>query len=87
MVWFVWLGEETWLFVDIVWPVVVLKPLLVDAVKWCLGAGIGPGAWKWLFGVDGLEFVGVKQVADADSLCWTIFWQAAQNKKKDNKQI
>ena len=53
------------------------KPLLVGdgAGWWCLGAP-PTTVEKWLFGVDGREFVGVKHEVDEDNLCWTIFWHA-----------
>jgi len=58
------------------------NPLLVGdgAGRWCLGAPpITPE--KWLFGVDGREFVGVKQDVEVDNLCCTIFWHA-ENKQR-----
>lgn len=60
----------------------VTKPLLMDVeLQGNLGVVTGaPGGWKWLLGVDGREFVGVRHVTDWDSLWWTIFWHAEKQK-------
>lgn len=53
------------------WPIEA-KPLLIedDPPQGSLGVVIGPPAgWKWLLGVEGLEFVGVRHVTDADNRC------------------
>lgn len=57
------------------------NPLLVGdgAGWWCLGTP-PTTAEKWLFGVDGREFVGVKHEVEDDNLCCTIFWHAASRK-------
>lgn len=58
------------------------NPLLVgDGAGWrCLGAPpVTPE--KWLFGVDGREFVGVKQDVEVDNLCCTIFWHAVKKQR------
>lgn len=75
-----WLGEDIWV-VDGTWPTAAKPLLTVDDPQGSLGVDIGPPAgWKWLFGVEGREFVGVKHVTDADRRCWTIFWQAEKIK-------
>lgn len=86
MVWMLWLGDALLKVLEAGEPAdpvcgdEELKPLFVGdgtaGLWWCLGAGTGCPKWL-LHGVEGREFVGVRQLADDDSRCWTIFWQAA----------